>query len=145
MSRTLADMTPAERDACVGMWAEVRRHLVIVAEIYERDGDAYVFRPETQNINWYLLQDLTPRLDLRRAWTAEGEPAPLPEPDRDGRWWPTAASIGSVTISPAGEVVLHSGRFRDMRLYLTPEKATDLADILKAAAARAEGVGRADA
>jgi|LSQX01.1.fsa_nt_gb hypothetical protein len=62
----------------------------------------------------------------------------LPTPDRDGRWWPTAASIGSVTISPAGEVVLHSGRFRGMTLHLTPAKAADLANILNAAAAHAE-------
>lgn len=58
----------------------------------------------------------------------------LPTPDRDGRWWPTAASIGNVTINPAGEIVLHSGNFRDMQLHLTPGKADDLADILKAAA-----------
>ena len=55
-------------------------------------------------------------------------------PDRDGRWWPTAASIGNVNINPAGEIVLHSGNFRDMTLHLTPAKARDLADILNAAA-----------
>ena len=79
---------------------------------------------------------------LSRALADAGLLAPdLPTPDRDGKWWPTAASIGSVTISPAGEVVIHSGRFRDMRLYLTPKKATDLANILKAAAAHATQEG----
>lgn len=58
----------------------------------------------------------------------------LPRPDRDGRWWPTAASIGNVNINPAGEIVLHSGNFRDMTLHLTPAKARDLANILNAAA-----------
>lgn len=134
MTRTLADMTPAEQQECVGRWAEIRRHLVIIAEIDEKRGDAHVFRVETSDSEWHNLPDVTPRLDLPRAWPPAGEPAPLPKPDRDGRWWPTAASIGSVTINPAGEIVLHSGRFRDMTLYLTPAKARDLANILNAAA-----------
>lgn len=67
----------------------------------------------------------------------------LPRPDRDGRWWPTAASFGNVNINPAGEIVLHSGNFRDMTLHLTPAKARNLADILNAAADRAEGAGSA--
>ena len=82
--------------------------------------------------------ELAPRFDRPRAWPAEGDPAPLPEPDRDGRWWPTAASIGNVNINPAGEIVLHSGNFRDMTLHLTPAKARDLANILNAAAEYAE-------
>lgn len=40
MTRTLADMTPDERAECVGVWAEVRGLLVIIAEIHERSGDA---------------------------------------------------------------------------------------------------------
>ena len=87
MTRTLADMTPAERDDCVGRWAEVRRHLVIITEIYERDGDAAIFRPETQNNGWDLLQDLTPRLDLPRAWTPTGEPVP-------GEWVDSTSTPG---------------------------------------------------
>lgn len=77
MTRTLADMTPAERQECVGRWAEVRRHLVIIAEIDEQRGDATVFRPETQNNEWHNLPDVTPRLDLPRAWTPDGEPADM--------------------------------------------------------------------
>lgn len=77
MTRTLADMTPAEQQECVGRWAEVRRRLVIIAEIDERHGDATVFRVETQNIEWHFLPDLTPRLDLPRAWTPTGEPVPM--------------------------------------------------------------------
>lgn len=74
MTRTFADMTPDERADCVGRWAEVRRRLVIIAEIDERRGDAYVFRLETSDGEWRLLSDVTPRLDLRRAWTPAGEP-----------------------------------------------------------------------
>ena len=84
MTRTLADMTPDEWQKCVGRWAEVRRHLVIVTEIYERDGDAAVFRPETQNIEWYILPDVTPRLDLPRAWTPDGKPVPGTWDDDNG-------------------------------------------------------------
>ena len=74
MTRTLADMTPDERQECVGRWAEARRHLVIITEIDEQRGDAYAFRVETSTSEWHLLQDLTPRLDLPRAWTPDGEP-----------------------------------------------------------------------
>lgn len=66
-----------------------------------------------------------------------------PSPDRDGRWWPTAASIGNVNINPAGEIVLHSGNFRDMTLHLAPAKARDLANILNAAADHAEEASHA--
>ena len=84
MSRTLADMTPTERQECVGRWAEVRRHLVIITEIDEQRGDAYVFRVETQNIEWYFLPDLAPRMDLPRAWTPAGEPVPGEWDDDNG-------------------------------------------------------------
>lgn len=58
----------------------------------------------------------------------------LPAPNRQGRWNVTAASFGSVTTSPAGEVVLEAGNFRDMPLYLSPDKARNLARTLQAAA-----------
>lgn len=70
-------------------------------------------------------------------------PPDLPEPDSNGEWSPAAAIIGKVNINPAGEIVLHSGNFRDMTLHLTPSKSRDLANILNAAADHAEGVGRA--
>ena len=141
MTRTLADMTPAQRADCVGRWAERKQRLMVITAVSESARTADSCYPATASSGWDDWAELAPRFDLRRAWTAEGEPEPLPEPDRDGRWWPTAASIGSVTISPAGEVVLHSGRFRDMTLHLTPAKARDLANILNAAAARATQEG----
>lgn len=110
--------------------------------------------PSSRDRALSLLNDLAERMDDDAVSTLEAveelHAAGLitPElrlPDRDGRWWPTAASIGSVRVTPAGEVALHSGNFRDMNLYLTPDKARDLANILNAAADHAEGVGRADA
>lgn len=77
MTRTLADMTPDERADCVGRWAEVRHRLVIIAEIDEQRGDAYVFRVETSDSEWHPLPDITPRLDLPRAWTPDGEPVEM--------------------------------------------------------------------
>ena len=87
MTRTLADMTPAERASCVGRWAEVRGHLVIIAEIHERSGDAYVFRVETSNSEWHRLPGIAPRLDLPRAWTPDGDPVP-------GEWEESADQDG---------------------------------------------------
>ena len=87
MTRTMADMTPAERADCVGRWAEVRRLLVIIAEIHERSGDAYVFRVETSNSEWHRLPGVTPRLDLPRAWTPDGDPVP-------GEWEESADQDG---------------------------------------------------
>lgn len=79
MTRTLADMTPAERADCVGRWAEIRRHLVIIAEVDERRGDATVFRVATSDGEWHPFTRITPRFDLPRAWTPDGEPV-------DGEW-----------------------------------------------------------
>lgn len=81
MTKTLADMTAEERQACVGMWAEWAHGdgqmvLVVIEEIHPvRDfagcmvpGVRYVEIPRHQ------LSALTPRNDLPRAWNPDGTP-----------------------------------------------------------------------
>lgn len=81
MSRTLADMTPAERDDCVGRWCEdLEGDLVILdrADGPRLDGQVAmeVLHPPSRDRLRYLAPELTPRLDLPRAWTPSGEPVP---------------------------------------------------------------------
>ena len=84
--------------------------------------------------------------ELARALDAAGPLAPEPPaPDRDGRWWPTAASVGNVGITQAGEVAMRSGKIRDMALFMSPDKARNLGRILLAAAEHAEEVGTDEA
>lgn len=74
MTRTLADMTPAERAACVGMWAEWHYddgppQLVVIEEVHQgRDyavcvipGERYIEIPR------HRLRNITPRYDLLAA------------------------------------------------------------------------------
>lgn len=88
MTRTFADMTPAERDDYVGMWCEdPDGDLVILDRVHESrvDGQVVVvvFHPPSGDRLRYLASELTPRLDLRRAWPPDGKPLPLPEPEMD--------------------------------------------------------------
>lgn len=78
MTRTLADMTPADY---VGMWCEdPDGDLVILDRVYELRVDGQVavsvFHPPSGDRLRYLAPELTPRLDLPRAWTPSGEPVP---------------------------------------------------------------------
>ena len=78
MTRTLADMTPSE---CVGMWCEDQDgDLVVLHCVHESRVDGQVavvvFHPPSGDRLRYLASELTPRLDLPRAWTPSGDPVP---------------------------------------------------------------------
>ena len=83
MYKTLADMTPEQRAACVGMWCDVRvpfkedqKNLVILTHVDSRPKRAKVFGTGV-GMTWSKrLQDVTPRCDLPRAWNPDGEPVP---------------------------------------------------------------------
>ena len=82
-TRTLADMTPAERDACVGMWCERRdADLAIISAVEDM---AVVVFPRAGGWRWDNLSNLTPRMDLPRAWTPGGKPVPGEWDDDNGR------------------------------------------------------------
>ena len=82
MTKTLADMTAEERAECVGMWASHQGHedkdepcgnLGIISGI-DRDYAWIAFPKESAETYVFDLEDLTPRFDLPRAWTPDGEP-----------------------------------------------------------------------
>ena len=90
MTRALSDMTPAERDACVGMWATYHgstspRPVIIWA--VEDDMVWRLSHTARLPIRGTDLDQITPRPDLPRAWTPTGEPVP-------GEWEESASTPG---------------------------------------------------
>lgn len=79
MSRTLADMTPSERQECVGMWCD---NLVSVAEnpslvviACVQGQDCWVIHATLHGErSCFPLDAVAPHFDLPRAWTPEGKP-----------------------------------------------------------------------
>lgn len=76
--RTLADMTPQERANCVGMWAETSNGLGIIIEPFYTDGVldttvVFSLKPKVE-IHQRIAAYITPRVDLPRAWQADGTP-----------------------------------------------------------------------
>ena len=75
MAKTLADMTVEERAEHVGRWALIEGiNLAIIVEADETDTCVVVY-PEWQGDSAVHLNEMvTPRHDLPRAWTPDGEP-----------------------------------------------------------------------
>ena len=79
MAKTLADMTTEERANCVGMWAEhAHPHYDGLEVIIDSDHDS-VTTISTKSGQQYIvvgevMRHITPRFDLPRAWTPDGEP-----------------------------------------------------------------------
>lgn len=81
---TLADMTEEERKECVGMWCGYNRHLkggepsdfVIMVEDVNEAGRIPCVNPGAPIPSAWAPEPwtLTPRLDLPRAWQADGTP-----------------------------------------------------------------------
>ena len=74
--RTLADMTPQERAQCVGMWCEDEDGFLCVyrGDHTGRDWLAVCAYPEDVHGSYMALDALTPRSDIPRAWTPNGQP-----------------------------------------------------------------------
>ena len=77
--RTLADMTPEERQACVGMWCEYKdgngTKLAVIVETWLTDPEACMAYDISCHENRHPLGgDVTPRPDLPRAWNPDGTP-----------------------------------------------------------------------
>lgn len=77
--RTLADMTPQERSHCRGMWCDFpdpdeRTNLAIyVGDSPNNQGFCELIH-EGQLGTLTIPENLTPRPDLPRAWTPDGQP-----------------------------------------------------------------------
>ena len=82
MTKTLADMTAEEREECVGMWAKhAHPHYDGLEVIIDSDHDS-VTTISTKSGQQYIvvgevMRHITPRYDLPRAWTPDGQPVPM--------------------------------------------------------------------
>lgn len=76
MPKTLADMTPEEREQCRGMWCEDEDGFLFVyrGDHIGRDWLAVCAYPEDVHESYLPLDYLTPRPDLPRAWNPDGTP-----------------------------------------------------------------------
>src|SRR5699024_160425 len=75
MAKTLADMTAEERAECVGTWADTTRQGLGVVVNATEPSDCWVLFPEGGGrVATCHNQRVTPRFDLPRAWTPDGEP-----------------------------------------------------------------------
>lgn len=86
MARTLADLTPEERQSCVGMWAEWvqwedQMELVVIEEVHPVRDYAGCVVPGVRyvEIPRHRLHSLIPRPDLMRAWNPDGTPVDMAE------------------------------------------------------------------
>ncbi|MFS0413196.1 hypothetical protein ACL1AW_15240, partial [Corynebacterium striatum] len=77
MPKTLADMTPEEREQCRGMWCEDEDGFLFVyrGDHIGRDWLAVCAYPEDVHESYLPLDYLTLRPDLPRAWAPNGKPA----------------------------------------------------------------------
>lgn len=88
--KTLADLTPEQREACPGLWCdyvpfpwedEPRTREFGVIHSFTTDGQVVV-APTRGNrdgltYSYCALDCITPRFDLPRAWGAYGQPVPM--------------------------------------------------------------------
>ena len=83
MAKTLADMAAEEREECVGMWALIEGiSLAVIAEADETSTCVVIY-PEWDGDNAVHLNEMvTPRPDLPRAWTPDGQPVPIMKEDK---------------------------------------------------------------
>lgn len=82
MTRPLSEMTPEERQACVGMWCD---NLISAADV----PAPVVLACVQGSLCWvlhtnihgerstFLLEDIVPRFDIPRAWSSAGSPPTL--------------------------------------------------------------------
>lgn len=108
--RTLADMTPEERDECIGMWCDVPEWdtpAVLMGEFTNDDGErvAVIIRP-AWGVDCPFISDVTPRPNLPRAWNPGGTPV-VADPEEytaDGRSRVYFEGIEKVAFPPGTKV-----------------------------------------
>ena len=77
MTKTLADMAIKERADCVGRWALIESiNLAVIVEVDETDTCVVIYPEWQSNTAVHLNEMVTPRYDLPRVWTPDGEPVP---------------------------------------------------------------------
>ena len=82
MARTLADMTPEERQACVGIWCDnlvstAKEPVPVVLACVQGDL-CWVLHTEIHGErSCFPLDSVSPRPDLPRAWNPDGRPVEM--------------------------------------------------------------------
>ena len=82
MAKTLADMTAEERAECVGMWCSIAgagRLCVLLSTENDMANLGFSHDNEFTMLSPLKYKNVTPRFDLPRAWTPDGEPIPAKE------------------------------------------------------------------
>lgn len=95
---TFADMTPEQREQCVGMWCEAGEHLRVIRAVYETPMGlcAKIIDPAAGRMENYTSADhITPRPDLPRAWESDGTPVDMDVETGVVRSHPRGGVIGS--------------------------------------------------
>lgn len=112
-ARTLADMTPEERDQCRGMWCDLSIEAWIVVSAYYSEQYKQTLVVLLDPVDGELLEGVpatavTPRFDLPRAWNPDGTPvdADPEEYTTDGRRRVYLEGIEKVAFPPGTRVRL---------------------------------------
>ena len=84
MARTLADMTPEERQSCVGMWcgnlASTAKETTPVVLACVQGEQCWILHTDLHGErSCFPLGSVSPRFDLPRAWSQGGAPVPATE------------------------------------------------------------------
>lgn len=74
MTKTLAQMTGKEREACIGMWCDCGPRLRPAVLVYMGHRQGYFISPASGTEFTEALTRVTPRHDLPRAWQPDGTP-----------------------------------------------------------------------
>ena len=80
MSKTLADMTAEERADCVGMWCSIAgagRLCMLLSTENDVANLGFSHDNEFTMLSPLKHKNVTPRFDLPRVWTPNGEPVPM--------------------------------------------------------------------
>ena len=79
MTKTLADMTAEERDECVGMWCSIAGagRLCVLLSTETAVANLGFSCDNEFTILSLRYKNVTPRFDLPRAWTPDGEPVEM--------------------------------------------------------------------
>lgn len=108
--RTFADMTPEEREKCIGMWVETQAfnqpRLGIFFDWLAQRNEAIILRTDNRQKVLTHLHKLIPRFDLPRAWNPDGTPV-VADPEEyttDGRSRVYFEGIEKVAFPPGTRV-----------------------------------------
>ena len=126
-ARTLADMTPEERDQCRGMWCDTPKYpeVILLKPMFDEAlGWSLLIPGEGKKVD-YPHAAITPRFDLPRAWTPAGDP--VPGEWADGHMWWGEDADTMQTVDLVGAECLTTGQVQGLGEW--PEGVTPGEDV----------------